>query len=101
MLIGFHVNSIDDINWNTSTFRADLYWWIRYPQPLDRKVKEATIEALEFTNGEAIEGQQNRLQKRKFCRAVIRSTLPIAPLLDFISIPTFENTLLTNSGFRS
>ena len=63
MLIGFHVNRLYDIDWTNSTFRADLYWWIRYPQPTDPELKDK-VEALEFVNGEAI-GSETRVQERK------------------------------------
>lgn len=64
MLIGFHVNSIDDIDWNNGTFRADLYWWVLYPQPSNWEETQ-NIESLEFINGEIIEERRNRLQERK------------------------------------
>lgn len=60
--IGFHINSIDDIDWDAGTFRADLYWWIRYPGPLDPEAAKK-IEALEFTN--KVEEDVRSLQERK------------------------------------
>lgn len=61
MLIGFHVTTIDDINWNNGTFRADLYWWVRYPKP-GPELTDEKMEGLEFTNGDI---DQNKLQERK------------------------------------
>jgi len=63
MVIGFHVNSIDEIDWKNSTFRSDLYWWIRYPEPAT-EVEQARIEALEFVNGD-VENGPGKVQEKK------------------------------------
>jgi hypothetical protein len=67
--IGFYVNAIRYVDWDQRRFCADVYWWIRYPQPasVDGKTREATVaqlEAIEFVNADTATLSQKLLERK-------------------------------------
>jgi hypothetical protein len=50
--VGFYLHALREVDWGARTFVADLYWWLRYPQPSDES-ECAKIEAVEFVNAHA------------------------------------------------
>jgi hypothetical protein len=61
--IGYHVTTIPHIDWKDNSFKADLYWWIKYPDPGTEEACKR-MEALEFVNLDPRDSA-TKLQERK------------------------------------
>lgn len=49
--VGFYVNELREVDSRTQTYRADLYYWLRYPAPVAGD-RDESLESIEFVNGE-------------------------------------------------
>lgn len=56
-----YVSAIRGINWEKRTFEADVYWWLRYPEPANPE-QSRLIEAVEFLNADPDSGAKKELE---------------------------------------
>jgi hypothetical protein len=61
MVVGFYVNALREVDAHAQTFRADLFYWLRYRRRAPGLVDEE-LEEIRFVNGD-IESQE--LEERK------------------------------------
>lgn len=59
--VGFYVNALREVDAHAQTFRADLFYWLRYPRRGELLVDEE-LEEIRFSNGD-VESQE--LEERK------------------------------------
>jgi len=61
MVVGFYVHALREVDAHAQTFRADLFYWLRYKRRTPG-IEDAELEEIRFVNGD-IESQE--LEERK------------------------------------
>lgn len=61
LTVGFYVNALREVDAHAQTFRADLFYWLRYPRRSEQLVDDE-LEEVRFVNGD-VESQE--LEERK------------------------------------
>lgn len=61
--VGVYVSAIRAVDWEKRTFEADLYWWLRYPEPATTDAARR-IEAIEFVNADPDSVTQKELERK-------------------------------------